>query len=402
MAFENIKAYTEYLARIRSINVQVEFSSGLKPVRASLIDSKTLSIQYLDGSTQSISTNVQLATSADFLGSAEISFDLKTDSDVSTLTLRIPATRSPAQLRATMGSFSDVLKIPWSASYLRKMAVSPDFRCIETKDCVIERDCVKIWKDLPSENWAEMMDFWHCHKPNDPNPMSGAKSDCSHNKNDECTHLLNDDHGHSHPVQEAHTKYIDTKFLPSDGSVYIGQSYILVHVTNLSKVIKLENNFVVCNGNIIGKMESDTVAKLWKWKLWLESDNVRTQHEFKSYIFVSSVIEDLISSHAIHTFVLSNSENNDERLMVWVFNADISFTNLSNPQATPAFKIFYSTDKAQFQALKKTRGEVERVTFPGEVLDNLIVYLEHNTELMPKLSRRFGLWNVGVLEKYAV
>lgn len=24
---------------------------------------------------------------------------------------------------------------------------------------------VKTFKDLPSENWAEMMDFWHCHKP---------------------------------------------------------------------------------------------------------------------------------------------------------------------------------------------------------------------------------------------
>jgi hypothetical protein len=22
-----------------------------------------------------------------------------------------------------------------------------------------------LWKDLPSENWAEMMEFWHCHKP---------------------------------------------------------------------------------------------------------------------------------------------------------------------------------------------------------------------------------------------
>lgn len=22
-----------------------------------------------------------------------------------------------------------------------------------------------MWKDLPSGNWAEMMDFWHCHKP---------------------------------------------------------------------------------------------------------------------------------------------------------------------------------------------------------------------------------------------
>ncbi|KAI4233446.1 MAG: hypothetical protein L6R40_007043 [Gallowayella cf. fulva] len=24
---------------------------------------------------------------------------------------------------------------------------------------------IKTWKNLPSENWAEMMDFWHCHKP---------------------------------------------------------------------------------------------------------------------------------------------------------------------------------------------------------------------------------------------
>ena len=30
---------------------------------------------------------------------------------------------------------------------------------------LLVREQVKIWKDLPSENWAEMMDFWHCHKP---------------------------------------------------------------------------------------------------------------------------------------------------------------------------------------------------------------------------------------------
>ena len=23
----------------------------------------------------------------------------------------------------------------------------------------------RVWKNLPSGNWAEMMDFWHCHKP---------------------------------------------------------------------------------------------------------------------------------------------------------------------------------------------------------------------------------------------
>lgn len=33
-----------------------------------------------------------------------------------------------------------------------------------------------LWKDLPSGNWAEMMDFWHCHKPDphEDNPKSEA------------------------------------------------------------------------------------------------------------------------------------------------------------------------------------------------------------------------------------
>jgi hypothetical protein len=33
-----------------------------------------------------------------------------------------------------------------------------------------------LWKDLPSGNWAEMMDFWHCHKPDphEDDPQSEA------------------------------------------------------------------------------------------------------------------------------------------------------------------------------------------------------------------------------------
>jgi hypothetical protein len=35
-----------------------------------------------------------------------------------------------------------------------------------------------MWKDLPSENWAEMMDFWHCNKPDihEPNESSARES----------------------------------------------------------------------------------------------------------------------------------------------------------------------------------------------------------------------------------
>lgn len=49
----------------------------------------------------------------------------------------------------------------WPASSL-----TPDTR-ISCRACqsVVLRGSVKVWKDLPSDNWAEMMDFWHCHKP---------------------------------------------------------------------------------------------------------------------------------------------------------------------------------------------------------------------------------------------
>jgi len=30
---------------------------------------------------------------------------------------------------------------------------------------IVEAGKLAAWKDLPSENWAEMMEFWHCHKP---------------------------------------------------------------------------------------------------------------------------------------------------------------------------------------------------------------------------------------------
>lgn len=33
-----------------------------------------------------------------------------------------------------------------------------------------------VWKDLPSGNWAEMMDFWHCHKP-DTHPADRDTND---------------------------------------------------------------------------------------------------------------------------------------------------------------------------------------------------------------------------------
>lgn len=54
--------------------------------------------------------------------------------------------------------------VPWSAPALGNEI---ELICQSCNSTILPRETVKIWKDLPSEGWAEMMDLWHCHKPNE-------------------------------------------------------------------------------------------------------------------------------------------------------------------------------------------------------------------------------------------
>lgn len=50
---------------------------------------------------------------------------------------------------------------PWSAGTLDCQS---DFVCRLCKEARVVGP-IKLWRNLPSEHWVEMMDFWHCHKP---------------------------------------------------------------------------------------------------------------------------------------------------------------------------------------------------------------------------------------------
>ncbi len=43
-----------------------------------------------------------------------------------------------------------------------------ELSCSNCAVVLLERRKITSWKDLPSEGWAEMMEFWHCHKPHEP------------------------------------------------------------------------------------------------------------------------------------------------------------------------------------------------------------------------------------------
>lgn len=60
----------------------------------------------------------------------------------------------------------------WPAS-----ALSPTTQ-VACRSCknIFVKDKITTWKDLPSDNWAEMMDFWHCHKPHVRDDTYGAEA----------------------------------------------------------------------------------------------------------------------------------------------------------------------------------------------------------------------------------
>lgn len=78
-----------------------------------------------------------------------------------TLTWRLPV--SPSEAKPAHFS-PETQALPWNSIDIK--ADSP-IACRQCSQVIVEQGKITEWKDLPSENWAEMMEFWHCHKPHD-------------------------------------------------------------------------------------------------------------------------------------------------------------------------------------------------------------------------------------------
>ena len=79
--------------------------------------------------------------------------------------------------KATIATnYADTASAPWSA---KRLSEQSELHCRNCENTLLASSSIQTWKDLPSENWAEMMDFWHCHKPDMPKDLK-AKSSQSH------------------------------------------------------------------------------------------------------------------------------------------------------------------------------------------------------------------------------
>jgi hypothetical protein len=56
--------------------------------------------------------------------------------------------------------------VPWDGASLNAMK-DVELVCKSCRGVIVRKGAIDEWRDLPNENWAEMMDFWHCHKPDE-------------------------------------------------------------------------------------------------------------------------------------------------------------------------------------------------------------------------------------------
>jgi hypothetical protein len=129
------------------------------------------------------------------------------------LSWRLPLSSPPSRPSAENAVSNES---PWPAPDLKEDTA---FSCRGCGTLVLKNGIIKTWRDLPSENWAEMMDFWHCHKPDVPEVNGNGHDGHTHGD-------LNNSRGYG----------ANTKFMAQSGLGFVDLTTFLVSESDCSGV----------------------------------------------------------------------------------------------------------------------------------------------------------------------
>jgi len=157
----SIHLYAELLLNIRTINIFATLSTKHTSQSKAELSADRSSLTFQHGNQQA---TIHLPGKAARPCPTQLVLPVNPSSEIS---LRL----QPEISLLNRSSESENIA-PWSAGVLTDRS---RLSCRACGCTVVIPEAVHEWKNLPSEHWAEMMDFWHCHKPNEP-PIHGAEN----------------------------------------------------------------------------------------------------------------------------------------------------------------------------------------------------------------------------------
>lgn len=161
---DGINLYAEFLLNISQVTIHASLNVQGRTDKLAYLysDRQRIRVQYAD-------EEATITYPTGITGKATAHIPLEAASSLS-LRLEILEKGNPVWRALEVTNDS-----PWTASSFTK-----DTR-IACRSCrthlLREDDNLVQWKDLPRDGWAEMMDLWHCHKPdqNTDNDLSIKK-----------------------------------------------------------------------------------------------------------------------------------------------------------------------------------------------------------------------------------
>ncbi|KAK2741757.1 hypothetical protein FQN57_005501 [Myotisia sp. PD_48] len=319
---------------------------------------------------------------------------------------------------------------PWSAK-----SMSPQTR-ISCRNCfnpifTPQPGQTVEWKDLPSADWAEMMELWHCHKPDpkadqDVNLQEGKKND------------------HSSDLNEHVKGYGATNRVISEPGIILVNvsSFVMVdddckgvkklqHLGTNSKEDKPSTTQEIvtlycesCETEVGGVHNTLRGLEIFKAKAAVSkptnatSGSNVTDDSFETYpteIFIAAQLLESIERTGARRFVIHSWTEESERntgLLIWVFNPDLRYSCNNNipsirrvASGQRALKVFFQSIPDVQSLVNPAIGtpaaaSLEEILLPWSIYTEAKSILTESNSTLPPSARKFKEWDVGLLNLF--
>ncbi|KAI1128286.1 ubiquitin-conjugating enzyme E2-binding protein [Nemania abortiva] len=390
---QHILIYAELLSNIRQVSVGCTLPTPISTTTRATVatDGRALTVAH-HGS----SATVRLPERVAPLSQLPI-----TKSEGTSLSWRLPLA---APLTGRVQSASEEL-VPWSGLDLEPGSA---VICRTCKSAIVDAGTLKIWKDLPSENWAEMMEFWHCHKPH------------NHKHGNDEEHLTNRGYGASSRITaQPGVGFVDlTSFLLADSDLVADSISASEATDSASNGTKVATTLrcASCNTQLGVRNYQALSTSIFKWQVLIKKRGDIPE--------LSPSLAQCVSAMLLATMARSGCSKSillpirglplDESapehvsqvrdlLNIWVFNANITFSSTEAPVSPiNAVKVFYRTvsQEEADKMLDSITSDVQDISLPSDAISTIVGLLNQSNAFVPESDRKFKEWTVGLLEKW--
>ncbi|RDA96052.1 hypothetical protein CP533_5820 [Ophiocordyceps camponoti-saundersi (nom. inval.)] len=291
--------------------------------------------------------------------------------------------------------------IPWASPDLQLGSV---VSCRTCGNEIVPRDHIKVWKDLPSENWAEMMEFWHCHKPHDAGKHDNeALADRAYGAN-------------SAIAAQPGVGFVDvTSFMFSEPDCYhLLFSSSPSGATFESSSMALEQAPTRSQGHVFcGKCRTQvglfapfsTSVTLFKWQITCETlspGKIPNLVECLAATLLAAISRSACAKSVVAPYA-PDEEKGSRALHLWVLNANMVYTSSARQGRRAAMKMLYREISLEegHDLVDSMTSNVQEISLPKTAIDAVQRALEASTALMPEQERSFKNWSAGLLDRWA-